>query len=660
MAKPQNESWGDKALRYGKAFLLEGGILGIGKEVFHDIKQQNRQKWVDELGNAYEKENYDLVINITDRILEEESADDELRRFAKWHKSKGYLLHALQMEDSDVSEQAYEELDNAEDLFIEYGNEYGWDDPVIHMIMMINDCLRRVTEARNAAIYLMESDDKEYRKDAFKVYKENTETLLEHQFTELIPYSERKYIYLGQNVQKIGGTYQWYDDQRVIDWIFTLDQLPSDIVFPLGRPQPGLYLAHPINTDHYYPMKNAEETLFMEKVREFCWLVQCLGATEVSFHSNKGLSVSQGIGSSMNLNAEIGINSVGVGGSYGNTKRQDDSYNLGQQVELVQHFAPKKQAYCPNGLVWLQSDPDWKFLIKQRLEGEIMEYNYKISSSETCQMSANETNEVKANFEYMMYKVNANYNTSTDQTFSKTEETEWAIHVEFAPMEELTENANPDNSISGNEQEYLNMLRESMEDGDITPRERKIMERLRATLGISKERAEELEIALNNPNPTNNINPNSRTTAMTDCFVNNLSGALININDGGNMYPRISEKTQQKLIYKFGMERNEAVLFYRESGTLFKKYTMALTDKCVYYKNDDKQINSFMWKDVIDINCVCTNGQPEYVDFHFSTTQGEHVIFMTEFGIIYKEEVEKYLESVRKGLKQMVNTAKKW
>ena len=71
-----------------------------------------------------------------------------------------------------------------------------------------------------------------------------------------------------------------------------------------------------------------------------------------------------------------------------------------------------------------------------------MEYTYKISSSETCQMSTNEMDSVKANFEYMMVKVNGSYDVTRDQTFSNNEETEWSIHVEFAPMEELTEEPN--------------------------------------------------------------------------------------------------------------------------------------------------------------------------------------------------------------------------
>ena len=44
------------------------------------------------------------------------------------------------------------------------------------------------------------------------------------------------------------------------------------------------------------------------------------------------------------------------------------------------------------------------------------------------------------------------------------------------------------------EQEYLDELREAFEDGaDITPRERKMLERHRLKLGISEERARELE-----------------------------------------------------------------------------------------------------------------------------------------------------------------------
>lgn len=49
---------------------------------------------------------------------------------------------------------------------------------------------------------------------------------------------------------------------------------------------------------------------------------------------------------------------------------------------------------------------------------------------------------------------------------------------------------------ASNEQEYLDALKESFDDGIISPRERKIIDRLRVSLGISEERAKELEDSL--------------------------------------------------------------------------------------------------------------------------------------------------------------------
>ena len=57
-----------------------------------------------------------------------------------------------------------------------------------------------------------------------------------------------------------------------------------------------------------------------------------------------------------------------------------------------------------------------------------------------------------------------------------------------------------DSGLSDNEQDYLDTLKESFEDGDITPRERKMLERIRVSLGISEERAKEIEsLLIGNP-----------------------------------------------------------------------------------------------------------------------------------------------------------------
>lgn len=482
-----------------------------------DELQKMEDSALSQLGDAYyDSKQYPEAIKLANEILDNPNFGDETQRIAKWIRASSYSHYAFELKNSEFSwrdkenKDAFDILQHAKDLFYEYGNEYGWDDDIIYDIMVLDNFSEQFIGARDKAIILMDSDNKDYKSMAYAVYKGNTKRLFEafeeYAFTDSIEYSHRKYLFIGRDETQIAGTYQLYVRERIIDWIFTIDQLPADMVFPLGRPQPGLYMAHPVKTDHYFPMKGVEETLFMEKVREFCWFVQCLGATEVSFHSNKGLSVSQGMGSSTNVNAEMGVRKVNVGGGYGNSMKRDESYNSSQQVELVQHFSPKKQAYCPDDLIWLDSDPAWQMLLKQRLEGGILEYTYKISSSATCQVSANEMEKVKANFEYIMVKAHGSYNATTDNTFSQNEETEWSIYVKFAPLENLTEqnssNTKDDLNLLDNEVEYLDMIKECIEDGEIGVRERKLLDKIRVKNGISEERAKELEASLSTPQLT--------------------------------------------------------------------------------------------------------------------------------------------------------------
>lgn len=492
MANKKNKSLGEKALEYGKAFLagdgiLGNGILGIGEKAYHDYQEYKEEnswenRMYEMLNENYESENYEEAIAIADEIIKSEDADEDLIRVAKWQKASCLFLYALQLRDEnrswhdDVNEKAKETLSDAYYQFTFYGNEYGWDDDVLYQQMLIDAIREYLIYARNEAIVLLGSDNMDYKSMAQRIYDDMTKRVInvfskyqnrnwyyeldeemrndkdwvefaeqdaeDSKFTNNQSYERRKYIFIGRDRNQIAGTYQLSDKERLVNWIFTLDQLPPDIEFPLGRPQPGLYMAHPVKTEQYFPMKNAEETLFMEKVREFCWLAQCLGAREVSFHSIKGMSVSEGYGSSMNVEANVGVKGVNLGGGYGNSSRYDESRGFHQQVERVQHFDPKKKAYCPDDLVWLDSDPAWKDLIKQRLNGNMLDYTYKISSSETCQMSSNEKDDVKANFEYMMVKVNGSYNSEKDSTFSSSKETEWSIHVEFAPLDELKEDNN--------------------------------------------------------------------------------------------------------------------------------------------------------------------------------------------------------------------------
>lgn len=481
MANKKNKSLGEKALEYGKAFLagdgiLGNGILGIGEKAYHDYQEYKEEnswenKMYEMLIDNYESKDYDEVIAIAEEILENDNVDEDLIRTAKWYKANSGVWSALEKWDYDDDSPFTEnnrplagELFGLLKYVSEYEEEYGTSQYTAYLCCIICDTIHQPINLRLNATYVMDGPDANLRKEGLELFNKGSKGMVEiygeykdkswwddpdlseedkqfldeeainHKFTS-IAYERRKFVFFVKDARQMAGIYGCGNDNRV----FTLSETPSDMVFPLGRPQPGLYMAHPVKTEQYFPMNNAEETLFMEKVREFCWLVQCLGAREVSFHSIKGMSISEGYGSSMNVEANVGVKGVNLGGGYGNSSRYDESRGFHQQVERVQHFDPKKKAYCPDDLVWLDSDPAWKDLIKQRLNGNMLDYTYKISSSETCQMSTNEKDEVKANFEYMMVKVNGSYNSEKDTTFSSSKETEWSIHVEFAPLDELTE-----------------------------------------------------------------------------------------------------------------------------------------------------------------------------------------------------------------------------
>lgn len=61
--------------------------------------------------------------------------------------------------------------------------------------------------------------------------------------------------------------------------------------------------------------------------------------------------------------------------------------------------------------------------------------------------------------------------------------------------------ANTNSEVNGNEQEYLDEFKACLDDdGKITEKERRLLDRLRKSLGISEKRAEELEASLNSLN----------------------------------------------------------------------------------------------------------------------------------------------------------------
>lgn len=350
-------------------------------------------------------------------------------------------------------------------------------------------------------------NDPEYSEEDRKELKGLVESL---KFTN-INYANRQLIFVGRDDNHIAGCYDPTDN---INWVFTLDYVPSDIKFPVGHPQANtLYIAHPVNKEIYIPYEESEYNFFIDKIHELCHLLQCLGATEITFRSLKGRDTSYEANGSWSIDGEVGVKKVGaaVNGQVKQNYGLNSSSSHNSEIGLVITANPTSKPYCPDDLYWMETETQWKNLVKQRLNGNLLTYEQRISTKSVTNISSRQRLDIKGAFENFMYKVSAHYESDSDSTFKEAEETEWKITAKFKPLEEYANNAmpvegtheeaaNPSTStLSDDEQSYAEEVKFCLEDGAIGDKERRFLERMRTKLGISPERAAEIEESFHQP-----------------------------------------------------------------------------------------------------------------------------------------------------------------
>lgn len=459
----------------------------------------------DHMSNLLNEENYDEVIDCAKQVVSDNGYDNDSKCVAYM-----YLSEALSKKgalDSHKGMNSYmRDAIEACDLALELCED---EDPYRYTIFKQKGDIEQVADdvrsARNCFIAAMESEDFDLKKNAKNSYELLTREISSDKSSFLNDdYNKRKFLFTVSNDKQIPGC---YDKEDNVQWIFSLGLIPDYINFPVGHPQPNtLYIGHPLKPGVYIPFENATEQLFMEKVRELCYLAQCLGAVEIKFKRIKGLDVSNSESSCVERSGEAGRKFLNVGGSLGVSGSETNTYSSKDGVELVQCYSPIKKPFCPEGMVWYDSDPTWQTLVKQRLNGNILSYVEHVSSIETTTVSSNQLMSLKGSFEYLFAKASGSYDAKTDKTFSKTEEIEWEIDMKFKPLQDF-DNAYVTNSqatdsidqslnseLSEDEIAYKEEVEFCLEDAsEIDVHSRKFLERKRQKLGLAETRAQEIE-----------------------------------------------------------------------------------------------------------------------------------------------------------------------
>ena len=435
--------------------------------------------------------------------------DDETKSICYYYLGLAYAQKMTEQLDVDIAaglEQISEEVHRYDDAMNSAFREalvLCSDDEFRCKIYYFNALYcSNLFQGRQMALAAMDSPDFEIKQEAKDIYLNLTKNLVEDPaYFARIPYNTRKFIFVLGTEKQLPGC---YDKDGNIQFVFTLNDLPTSIQFPVGHPQANtLYIGHPFKPATYLPFENATEQLFMERVHELCYLGQCLGANEIRIKRLRGLDTASSEAKQLDVSGELDVKAVNVGGSFGRNTAVQNSYSSKDGMEMVQTYLPTKQPYCPDDLVWLDSEASWQALVKQRLNGNILSYSLHLSSSESVSMTSSKVMSVKASFEYLVTKVSGTYDAKTDKTFSKTEEIEWEIDMQFKPLQDFDNNSQTTTplivqtqsvDLSENEIAYKEEVEFCLEDAsEIDAHSRKFLERKRQKLGLSETRAQEIE-----------------------------------------------------------------------------------------------------------------------------------------------------------------------
>ncbi len=508
---------------------------------------------VSDLQDLINSKKYDLAIRQSNSLLNY-SKDASVLFYANFYKSIAFrkIAEDITIDTTNLSEEDQTQeknrltkslkdaLDSIE-LAIQIAKECN-DYEALYMatcnkglsLMMLNNDLSDIEEARKLFIYSLQTEDIILRKEIKEYYNIATTYLLDYfdyydkilwenlrnidadtALSEDIKNEKRNFYIKLAEEQKFYNTYNQInrqfifiardisgciDENNIIRWVFTSDCIPKCLTFPNNHPQQNtLYVAHPAKKGYYLPYDGADEVLFQEKRDEFFRLVQCLGATEISYKSIDGKEVSSKDSHSRGANAGINAKGAEVQSDVSRKSQSGKENNRTSSLNYTWNLDPKNKPYCPNDLPWLEIDDSWKLFVRQRLEGNVLSYTKRMSSFETINLSHQLALDIKASFSSMMAKVSGNYNSNDDTSFSHTNNSELEITVLFRSIDDFNDNDarrvnNKDTLIlSDNEKKYLDEVKMILADGEIGNREKKLLERKRDKLNISAQRADEIE-----------------------------------------------------------------------------------------------------------------------------------------------------------------------
>ena len=370
----------------------------------------------------------------------------------------------------------------------------------------ILELMGKINDSRNAYIKSLAEAPEEQKYEL-----QNRITRLEKANTDLwdnyilrVPYKERKYIMLVEdskikNCAVSGIT------------IFNSSNVPNCINFYDNMPLNNeLYVGHPYNPSVYIPYNQAEDILFQDKIQEFCYILQQLGAEEVTITSLKGRKINETNNKKEEL--ELAANA----GRFGNANLNIDSSTSNlmdrtshEQYDVKYVYDPIDMPKMPSETIWYQNQPKWQHLVQSRIDGNTLEWTECISSKLKFFTSSSEKEDIKAKLKVLMANIEGRSYEEEEKQLKEETETIWRVSVKFRSKKLLQKDTltqpNSATALTNNEDEFLNEVRFCLDnDGIIDSEEQVYLDKVSHKLGLTQTKAQELQNSLISPQITEN------------------------------------------------------------------------------------------------------------------------------------------------------------
>ena len=420
----------------------------------------------------------------------------------------------------------------------------------------ILELMDKITDSRNAYMRSLAEapEEQKYKlQNMIREFEEANADLWDNYILR-VPYKERKYIMLVEdskikNCAVSGIT------------IFNSSNVPNCINFYDNMPLNNeLYVGHPYNPSVYIPYNQAEDILFQDKIQEFCYILQQLGAEEITITSLKGRKINE----TNNKKEEVEV--AANAGRFGNASLNIDSSTSNlmdrtshEQYDVKYVYDPIDMPKVPSETIWYQNQPKWQRIVQSRIDGNTLEWTECISSKLKFFTSSSEKEDIKAKLKVLMANIEGRSYKEEEKQLKEETETIWRVSVKFRSKKLLQEKSQSRNTISSTltdtEKEFLNEVRFCIEDdGVIDNSEQIFLNKTREKFGLTEERAKELQESLLKPQFTENEKE----------YINALSELMI---DG-----QIPESAQ-RIVERF---RNLYEIDEQRANEIEKKYAHGL------------------------------------------------------------------------------------